>query len=109
MMPQTGMCEPTVLRWQERYLDDGVPSLKHDKSRPLRALPLPRDVRLMMIAKTVHGVPSNAAHESRTMMAAAVGVLLLSVRRIRTDAGRKPLIMMGFKVSNVPIFETKVT
>ena len=47
------MSKPTVWRWQERYLDEGVPGLKRDKTRPSRVPPLPRDVRLKVIAKTV--------------------------------------------------------
>ncbi|MFV0386881.1 helix-turn-helix domain-containing protein [Paracoccus sp. (in: a-proteobacteria)] len=29
-MRRTGMSKPTVWRWQERYLDEGVPGLKRD-------------------------------------------------------------------------------
>ena len=45
--------EPTVWRWQERYLDDGVDGLRRDKTRPSRVPPLPRETRLEVIAKTV--------------------------------------------------------
>jgi hypothetical protein len=48
---RTGMSKPTVWRWQERYLDEGVPGLKRDKTRPSRVPPLPREVRLKVIAK----------------------------------------------------------
>ena len=30
------MSKPTFWRWQERYLDEGVPGLKRDKTRPSR-------------------------------------------------------------------------
>jgi hypothetical protein len=55
------MSKPTVWRWQERYLDEGLPGLKRDKTRPSRVPPLARDVRLKVIAKTVQA-PPNATH-----------------------------------------------
>ena len=40
IMRRTGMSKPTVWRWQQRYLDDGVAGLKCDKTWPSRVLPL---------------------------------------------------------------------
>jgi hypothetical protein len=40
IMRRTGMSKPTVWRWQARYLDEVVPGLKRDKTRPLRVPPL---------------------------------------------------------------------
>jgi transposase len=108
IMRRTGMSKPTVWRWQERYLDEGVPGLKRDKTRPSRVPPLPRDVRLKVIAKTVQETPPNATHWSRATMAEAVGISASSVGRIWADAGLKPHIVKGFKVSNDPMFEEKV-
>ncbi|WP_257790130.1 IS630 family transposase [Yoonia vestfoldensis] len=109
IMRRTGMSKPTVWRWQERYLDEGVPGLKRDKTRPSRVPPLPREVRLKVIAKTVQETPPNATHWSRTTMAEAVGISPSSVGRIWADAGLKPHIVKGFKISNDPMFEEKVT
>ena len=109
VMRHTGMSKPTVWRWQERYLDEGVPGLKRDKTRPSRVPPLPREVRLKVIAKTVQETPPNATHWSRATMAEAVGISPSSVGRIWADAGLKPHIVKGFKVSNDPMFEVKVT
>jgi transposase len=109
IMRRTGMSKPTVWRWQERYLDEGVLGLKRDKTRPSRVPPLPRDIRLKVIAKTVQETPSNATHWSRATMAMAVGISPSSVGRIWADAGLKPHIVKGFKVSNDPLFEKKVT
>ena len=82
IMRRTGMSKPTVWRWQERYLDEGVPGLKRDKTRPSRVPPLPREVRLKVIAKTVQDAPPNATHWSRVTMAEAVGISPSSVGRI---------------------------
>jgi transposase len=106
---RTGMSKPTVWRWQERYLDEGVLGLKRDKTRPSRVPPLPRQVRLKVIAKIVQETPPNSTHWSRATMAEAVGISPSSVGRIWADAGLKPHIVKGFKVSNDPIFEGKVT
>jgi len=65
IMRRTGMSKPTVWRWQERYLDEGVPGLKRDKTRPSRVPPLRREIRLKMITKTVRETPPNATHWSR--------------------------------------------
>jgi len=92
IMRRTGMSKPTVWRWQERYLDQDVPGLKRDKTRPSRVPPLPREIRLKVIAKTVQETPPNATHWSRTMMAAAVGISPSSVGRIWADA-RQPILI----------------
>ena len=98
-----------MTRSEERYLDEGVPGLKRDKTRPSRVPPLPRAVRLKVIAKTVQETPPNATHWSRATMAEAVGISPSSVGRIWADAGLKPHVVRGFKVSNDPLFEEKVT
>ena len=71
--------------------------------------PLLREIRLKVIAKTVQEAPPNATHWSRATMAEAVGISASSVGRIWADAGLKPHIVKGFKVSNDPMFEEKVT
>ena len=106
---RTGMSKPTVWRWQARYLDEGVPGLKRDKTRPSRVPPLPMKTRLKVIAKTVQETPPNATHSSRAAMVEAVGISPSSVGRIWADAGLKPHIFKGFKVSNDPMFEGKGT
>jgi len=109
IMRRANTSKPTVWRWQERYLDQGVDGLKRDKTRPSRVPPLPRKTRLKVIAKTVQEVPPNATHWSRSTMAEAVGISPSSVGRIWAEAGLKPHQTRSFKVSNDPMFEEKVT
>ncbi|WP_163312351.1 helix-turn-helix domain-containing protein, partial [Enterobacter cloacae] len=71
-----------VWRWQERYLVDGVAGLRRDKTRPSRVPPLPREIRLKVIARTVQETPSNATHWSRAAMAEVMGISPSSVGRI---------------------------
>jgi hypothetical protein len=54
------------------------------------------------------GEPANATHWSRALMAEAVGISPSSVGRIWSEAGLKPHLTQGFKVSNDPMFEEKV-
>ena len=109
IMRRSETSKPTVWRWQERYLDEGVDGLRRDKTRPSRVPPLPWETRLKVITKTVQETPPNATHWSRALMAEAVGISSSSVGRIWAEAGLKPHLTRGFKVSNDPMFEEKVT
>ena len=109
IMRRARTSKPTVWRWQQRYLDEGVDGLKRDKTRPSRVPPLPMKTRLKVIAKTVQETPPNATHWSRALMAEAMGISPSSVGRIWAEAGLKPHVTKGFKVSNDPMFEEKVT
>ena len=120
IMRRAKTSKPTVWRWQERYLDEGVAGLRRDKTRPSRVPPLSRDPRLKVIALTVQQTPVNATHWSRAAMAKAVGISPPSVGRIWSKAGLrrpvfggrssvtglKPHLTRGFKVSNDPMFES---
>ena len=112
IMRRANTSRPTVWRWQERDLDQGVAGLGRDKtrpSRPSRVPPLPRETRLGVITMTVPETAPNATHWSRSAMAEAVGISPSSVGRIWAEAGLKPHLTRGFKVSNDPMFEEKVT
>ena len=39
-----GVSKPSVWRWQERFMAEGVDGLVHDKTRPARIPPLPNVV-----------------------------------------------------------------
>jgi transposase len=109
IMRRAHTSKPTVWRWQERYLDEGIAGLKRDKTRPSRLPPLPSKTRLKVITKTVQESPPNATHWSRSLMAEAIGISPSSVGRIWADAGPKPHLTKQFKVSKNPAFEEKVT
>ena len=99
IMRRAKTSKPTVWRWQERYLDEGVPGLKRDKTRPSRVPPLPREIRLKVIVKTVQETPPIATHWSRAMMAEAVGISPSSVMRARAASGSGS----GFADSNASV------
>ena len=62
IMRRTGKSKPCVWRWQERYIDEGVPGLLRDKSRPSRIAPLSTETKLAFIEKTAKEKPANATH-----------------------------------------------
>jgi transposase len=109
IMRRTGKSKPSVWRWQERYVEQGVEGLLRDKTRPSRKAPLTHAVKLAVLAKTANTTPANATHWSRAAMAKAVGISPSSVGRIWAAAGLKPHLVRRFKVSNDPQFEEKVT
>jgi transposase len=109
IMRRARTSKPTVWRWQGRYLDEGVAGLKRDKTKPSRVPPLPMETRLKVITRTVQETPPNATHWSRALMAEAMGISPSSVGCIWAEAGLKPHLTKGFKVSNDPLFEEKVT
>ena len=83
------MSKPTVWRRQQRQLGEGVPGLKRDNTPHSRVLPLPREVRPKVIAKTLREAPPKATQRSRATMAGAVGISPSSVGQIWVDAGLK--------------------
>ncbi|PTE21343.1 hypothetical protein C5F48_12710 [Cereibacter changlensis JA139] len=71
IMCRAATSKPTVWRWQERYLEDGVAGVLR-KTRPSPVPPLPRETRLQVIAKTAQENPPHATQWSRSLMAEAV-------------------------------------
>jgi transposase len=74
IMRRAGKSKPCVWRWQERYIDDGLPGLLRDKTRPSRIAPLSAEKKLVIIEKTATEKPANATHWSARKMAKAIGV-----------------------------------
>jgi len=109
IMRRTGMSKPTVWRWQERYIEEGVDGITRDKTRPSRVKPLSAEIRLKVIAKTANEAPPCATHWSRATIAAEMNISPSSVGRIWAAAGLKPHLVARFKISNDPAFEEKVT
>lgn len=90
IMRRANTSKSTVSRWQERHRGEGVAGLWRDKARPSRVPPLPRGMRLKLIAKTVQESPPKATHWSRSSMAEAVGISPSNVGRIWIEASLKP-------------------
>jgi transposase len=97
IMKLTGKSKPCVWRWQERYLEEGVDGLLHDKTRPPGKKPLSAAVKRKVLSKTAAETPPNATHWSVRSMARAVGISHTSVQRIWAEAGLKPHLVRRFQ------------
>jgi len=100
IMRAVGKSKPSVWRWQERYLAQGIAGLKRDATRPGRKPPLTPEVIAKVVEKTLREKPQAATHWSTRRMARAVGLSHTSVKRIWNAHGLKPHLTRGFKLSN---------
>ena len=105
---RVGKSKPTVWRWQERFLKEGVDGLLWDRNRGSGRAPLGARVKSLVLTKTMRETPPNATHWSVRTMGKAVGISHTSVQRIWAEHGLKPHLVSTFKVSNDPRFAEKV-
>ncbi|MFC3110267.1 IS630 family transposase [Undibacterium arcticum] len=103
-----GVWRGTVARWRGRYVDEGLPGIEHDETRPGRTPKISARKIKAIVTRTTQQQPDNATHWSTRTMAAVVGVSAASVRRIWQAHGLKPHRMATFKVSNDKHFTEKL-
>jgi transposase len=109
IMRQAGVAKPSVWRWQERFMSEGVDGLLHDKTRPARIPPLPKGTVEAVVTRTLdEAPPDGATHWTAPAMAAASGLSASSVQRIWRAHGLRPHQVRRFKLSNDPKFAEKV-
>ena len=108
IMRRVGKSKPTVWRWQEHYLAEGVEGLLRDRPRGPGKPALGAAVIKQVLTKTQSEKPPKATHWSLRTMAKAVGIGASSVQRIWAAHGLKPHLVSTFKVSNDPRFAEKV-
>ena len=108
IMRLTGKAKTCVWRWQERFMTAGVDGLLHDKTRPSRIPPLGAKVADRVVALTLTDPPGETTHWTSAAMAEATGISVSSVQRIWRGHGLQPHRMRQFKLSNDPLFATKV-
>jgi transposase len=108
IMRAVGKSKPSVWRWQERYLAQGIDGLRRDATRPGRKPPLTAQVIAEVVEKTLREKPPAATHWSTRTMAHAVSLSHTSVQRIWNAHGLKPHLTRGFKLSNDKQFVEKV-
>jgi transposase len=84
IMRQVGCAKATVWRWQERFMEEGVDGLLRDRSRPPGKTPLPMAVVEQVVALTLGEPPGEATRWTGRAMAAASGLSVSSVQRIRS-------------------------
>jgi transposase len=108
IMRAVGKSKPSVWRWQERYLAQGIEGLQRDASRPGRIAPLTPEVIGAVVEKTLREKPPAATHWTMRKMARATGISHSSVQRIWQAHELKPHLTHGFKLSNDKRFVEKV-
>src|SRR5216684_2202714 len=105
---QTGKGKPTIWRWQERFMIEGVDGLRHDATRPSGVPPLTAAVIERVVEMTLAEPPGETTHWTGRAMAKAAEVSHRSVQRIWAAHGLKPHRVRTFKLSNDPKFAAKV-
>lgn len=108
IMRRTGQSKPTVWRWQQRFMEEGVAGLLRDKTRPPGRKPLSASVVQQVLTKTATETPAEATHWSGRAMAKAVGISHRSVQRIWERHDLKPHQVRTFKVFRDPHFADKL-
>jgi transposase len=109
VMRRAGVAKPSVWRWQERFMTEGVDGLLHDKTRPARIPPLPKAVVEAVVSRTLdEAPPDGATHWMAPAMAQASGLSVSSVQRIWRAHGLRPHQVRRFKLSTDPRFAEKV-
>src|SRR5665213_2357396 len=108
IMRRTGRSKTCVWRWQERFMQDGVDGLLHDKTRPSRIPPLGPEVAARVVALTLIDPPGETTHWTANLMAGASGISASAVRRIWRAHGLQPHRYRQFKLSNDPQFAAKL-
>src|SRR5665213_1759313 len=108
IMRRTGRSKTCVWRWQERFMQDGVDGLLHDKTRPSRIPPLGPEVAARVVALTLVDPPGETTHWTADMMAHASGISASAVRRIWKMHGLQPHRYRQFKLSTDPKFVAKL-
>jgi transposase len=109
IMRRTGLSNPSVWRWQERYIEAGVEGLLRDKTRPSRVPALAEAKVAEVIQRTLdEPPPDEATHWTVRAMAAMSGVSPAKVHQIWQAAGLAPHRYRRFKLSDDPAFAEKV-
>ena len=109
IMRRAGVSKPSVWRWQERFMREGVDGLRHDKTRPSRIPPLSKAVVEAVVTRTLEAAPpGEATHWTAPAMARASGISVSSVQRIWRAHGLRPHQVHSFKLSTDPRFATAI-
>jgi transposase len=108
IMRAAGKSKTVIWRWQERFGEEGVAGLWHDKTRRSRVPPLGPEVAERIVALTLAGPPPTASDWTGAAMAKAAGMSVSSVQRIWRAHGLRPHLVRRFKLSNDLQFAAKL-
>ncbi|MEA1938233.1 MAG: IS630 family transposase [Pseudomonadota bacterium] len=108
IMSATGKSKTCVWRWQERFMEEGVAGLLHDKTRPPGTPPTPKEKVEDVVRLTQSDPPHEATHWTLRAMAERVGLAASTVRDIWKAHGLSPHRWRTFKLSNDKAFAEKL-
>jgi len=102
-----GINRVTVGKWRKRFLESGLDGLV-DAPRPGAPRTITDEDVERVIAKTLEETPKNATHWSTRSMADVTGLSQSAISRIWRAFSLQPHRMETFKLSNDPLFVSKV-
>ena len=105
---QAGVSRPAVWRWQQRFAEEGVEGLLHDKTRPPGTPPHSTRTVAKVLALTCSEPPDEVTHWTGRAVAARTGISLRSVQRIWQEHRLQPHRLRTFKRSHDRAFAEKV-
>ena len=104
---ELGVTRATVGKWRRRFLEMGLDGLV-DAPRPGTPRTITDEGVERVIAKTLEEMPANATHWATRSMAEATGLSQSSISRIWRAFSLQPHRLETFKLSNDPLFVSKV-
>lgn len=104
---ELGVTRATVGKWRRRFLEMGLDGLV-DAPRPGAPRTITDEGVERVIAKTLEETPANATHWATRSMAEATGLSQSSISRIWRAFSLQPHRIETFKLSNDPLFVSKV-
>ena len=102
-----GVSRATVGKWRQRFVSMGLDGLV-DTPRPGGPREITDEELESVIAKTLEEMPKSATHWSTRSMAEATGLSQSSISRIWRAFSLQPHRIDTFKLSNDPLFVSKV-
>jgi transposase len=105
---ELGTSRPTVLRWRQRFEEEGVEGLLQDAPRPGRKKRLGRDKEQAIVNATLYSKPATASHWTVRTLARAQRVSAATVYRVWRKHGLQPHRVKSFKLSQDPKFFEKL-
>jgi transposase len=102
-----GTSRPTIIRWKELFLREGVNGLdsNHPGQKPFKLTP---GLRAKVLAATRRKPTDSSTHWSCRKQAAALGISKDLVQRVWKEAGVRPHRLERYMASTDPDFESKV-
>ncbi len=108
-MRRTGKSKPTIWRWWDRFLDEGVEGLLHDATRPPGKKPISEDKAQAVADLAISSPPQHASYWTLRAIAKEIGgVSFSTVRDILQRRGLTPHKVRMLDVSRDPPFKRRI-